>query len=419
MRGLAYLLVTRGHYVVGADRDWANLSGSSDIVNIKIVSESQAVSILSGFEILIYSDAVPRDHELRELARSLEIVQIPFNEALGTLTAQFTTIAVTGAHGKSSTTAMLAHVLTEAGLDPTGLVGASLPAWQGRSARAGSSELMVVEADEYREHFLSLHPTHAIVTNIDFDHPDYYPNIDAVMAAYDAFLQLIPADGVVVTPQAVFQGNSTMAWPTLTETVPEEAATGIELAWPGAHMRSNAALALAMAVKLGVDNDEARQYLKTWPGIARRFESLGYFADMEIISDYGHHPDEIRCTIEGAREKYGGQRLLVIFEGHTKERMETFAQQFGDVLSRADGVILAPVFFPLGRANQSGIREDDNLLQPLVRILQEAGVQSWMMSSYSELESLLKGRQGKFNLAIGFSAGILDRHLRSLPLIPK
>jgi len=373
MRGLAYLLDKRGKKVGGVDRDY---------------DQMKAEVQLTQSEVLIYSDAVDAGHPLRQLARQKDIPELAYHEALGELAAEYTTIAVAGTHGKSSTTAMLAHIMIEGGLDPTVLVGASVPNWGGKNARVGNSEYLVVEADEYRDHFLSLKPAYGIVTTIDFDHPDYFDSLDDVKQSFDKFVNQVSGD--VITSDDV-SGDF-----------------GV-----GEHMRYNAALAVAMAEKLGVERGRAEKALASWQGLGRRMEELGDFEGLKVVSDYGHHPVEIAATLAAAREKYPGQKILVLFEAHTMGRLKVFGQEFVRGLSKADGVLLVPVFIPAGREQETG--EAKEKLRELERSLADLSLPTWRIDNYSELgDRLGQMATEDFNVALAFSAGTLDSQLRLL-----
>ena len=373
MRGLAYLLDKRGKKVRGVDRDY---------------DQVKAEAGLTQSAILIYSDAVDAGHPLRQLARRKDIPELPYHEALGELAAEYTTIAVAGTHGKSSTTAMLAHIMIEENLDPTVLVGASVPAWGGRGARAGGGKYFVVEADEYRDHFLSLKPAYGIVTTIDFDHPDYFDSLDDVKQSFDKFVNQVSGD--VITSDNV-SGDF-----------------GV-----GERIRYKAALAVAMAEKLGVERSRAEKALASWQGLGRRMEELGDFEGLKVVSDYGHHPVEIAATLAAAREKYPGQKILVLFEAHTMGRLKVFGQEFVRALSKADGVLLVPVFIPAGR--EQGTGEAKEKLRQLERSLADLSLPTWRIDNYSELGDRLRQMATEdFNVALAFSAGTLDSQLRSL-----
>lgn len=372
MRGLAYLLENSGKNVKGVDRDYNQQLAEKDLGQ-------------SG--VLIYSDAVAAGHPLRQAARHKDIPELAYHEAVGELAAGYTTIAVAGTHGKSSTTAMLAHIMIEAGLDPTVLVGAGVPAWGGRSARAGTGKYLVVEADEYRDHFLALKPAYAVVTNIDYDHPDYFASLDEVKKSFDKFVNQVSGD--VVTSDDV-SGDF-----------------GV-----GEHMQHNAALAVAMAEKLGTERGRAEGALKSWRGLGRRMEELGDFGGRLIVSDYGHHPVEITATLKAARKKYGDKKILVLFEAHTLERLKVFKTEFTEALSKADGVLLVPVFIPVGREQQT--QEAEKRLAQLEQVLSNKQLPTWRISGYEELPKELEELAPQFDVALAFTAGELDSRLRAL-----
>lgn len=397
MRGLAYLLDKRGKGVRGVDRDY---------------DQVKAEARLARSEVLIYSDAVDPGHPLRQLARQKDIPELAYHEALGELTAGYTTIAVAGTHGKSSTTAMLAHIMIEKNLDPTVLVGANVPDWGGRGARAGGGKYFVVEADEYRDHWLALKPSYVIITTIDYDHPDYFASLTDVQKSFDQFLRRVDPDGSVVTAREVKQEHSELAWPKDT-TLVDYVNRGPRLSLSGEHMRHNAALAIAMAKRLGIKENESEKFLNSWPGLSRRLEQLGYVKKLLIVSDYGHHPAEIAATLTAAREKYPGQKILVLFEAHTMGRLKVFGQEFVKALSKADGVLLVPVFIPAGREQETA--EAKEKLMRLEQSLTDLSLPIWRIDNYSELgDSLGQMATKDFNVALAFSAGMLDSQLRSL-----
>lgn len=372
MRGLAFILKNKGKKIVGVDRDY----------NEKIAQQDLAQS-----ELLIFSDAVADDHPLRSQARKQNIAEMAYHVAVGELARTYTTVAVAGTHGKSSTTAVLAHIMIEAGLDPTVLVGASVPSWQGQNARVGNSEFFLVEADEYRDHFLSLEPAYAIVTTVDFDHPDYFNSLADVKKSFDKFIRQVT--GEVVTSDKVARDFVA-----------------------GEHMQYNAALALKMAEKLGVERSRAEKSLASWRGLSRRMEELGDWKGIKIVSDYGHHPKEIATTLAAARNKYIDQKILVLFEAHTLERLKVFSQNFVEVLSKADGVLLTPIFIPPGREEET--QEASEELGLLLHDLSNHGVLTQQIFNYSELTPKLEQLASQYDVALAFTAGELDSKLRNL-----
>jgi UDP-N-acetylmuramate--alanine ligase len=411
MRGLAYLLAATGKNIIGTDSDISKLASDPDINTYTIAAEHDALPLFVNVDVIIYSDAVPPEHPLREAGQLAGKTEYMYSQAVGQYLQRYTTIAVTGTHGKSSTTAMLSHILTEVGLDPTVVVGAPIPAWQNRNARLGHSNYAVVEADEYRKHFLDLHPTHVIVTSIDFDHPDFFHSLEDVTQAYSQFLAKVPADGLVVTPRSVYEQYPHVAWPSQTKLVdlPENP---IFLQLPGQHMQQNAALALAIATQLGVDQTRAIVALKTFPGLGRRFETVGEVNKMRVISDYGHHPEEIAATVRGTRERFPNDKIVALIEPHTSERLDTLFDEYVKVLKAAavDALVICPTFIAKGRAVAAPDRHDE-----LYAKLRQAKPETvWELPDYAELPQLMKKLSAEYDVAIGFTAGSLDAYLRQL-----
>lgn len=402
MSGLAYLLATEGKEVAGCDQDPA----ASVPAPLALVTGQAIVEAIGRAEVVVYSDAVPADNPDRLRAIEKHIPTLPYQEALGEFARRFAVLAVTGAHGKSSTSAFLAHILVEAGLDPTALIGAPVISWGRRGARAGKGEYLVVEADEYRNHFLALHPQVAVITTIDFDHPDFFQSLADVEVSYKQFLAGVQEGGMVITLASEYQKRPAGFWPETTIQVSDEAAQEIDVPIPGDHMKRNAALAVAAAQHVGVSATVARAALKTFGGLGRRFEKLGELDGKPVFSDYGHHPAEIAATIRGIRHQFPDKRLLVVFEAHMIERVRAFFNEFVLALDLADGVIICPVFYPRGR---EGERE---AVEGKIRAaLTTAGV---VLESYDSLRDVLSSQLPAFDLACAFTAGVLDGKMRKI-----
>ncbi|OGY30783.1 MAG: hypothetical protein A3C02_00045 [Candidatus Andersenbacteria bacterium RIFCSPHIGHO2_02_FULL_45_11] len=401
MRGLAYLLEQKGETIIGYDDNSHNTKCSLE----------EAASALTTSDRVIYSDAVPEDHALRMQARKHSVREASYQQALGEFSANYTTIAITGTHGKSSTTAFLAHIAIENDIDPTVLVGANMPTLPGEHARVGTSKYFIVEADEYRRHFLELTPAHILITSIDFDHPDAFSSIEDTEHAYTEFIARLQSSGTVITPQHVQEQHPGVAWPTDTMAIKEDAARDISVPLPGNHMQMNAALACEAAVLLGINRDAARTSLLTFPGLSRRFELLGTYEGIEVRSDYGHHPTEITATIAGSRIARPDAHIIAIFEAHMPLRLHTFFNEFADALSTADSVIIVPPFVPAGRGNSDAMRDTLRLRDTLIARKKQVTYAAELPELSSALQEHLK-TSTKPVLAIGFSAGSLDEELR-------
>jgi UDP-N-acetylmuramate--alanine ligase len=407
MRGLAHLMHSRGEYIVGTDQ---NVSSFTALPHYELAPREEAGGLLEKSDSMIYSDAVSADHPLRQLARDKGIPQLSYPEALGMFSKTFTTLAVSGTHGKSSTTAFLAHILIEAGLDPTVLIGASLPAWGGENARVGKNKYFIVEADEYRDHFLTLSPAHAIITSIDWDHPDFFDSVSRVEKSYSLFLSRLSSNGFCFVPAAIRQAHRRVVWPS--NTIEVLTASNLTLTLPGSHMKQNASLALALAKQLGVDREQGVASLKNFSGLGRRFERIGNFRGLELISDYGHHPEEIRATLQATKERHPDKRILVMFEAHTQERLQTFFDDYVKALALSSGVIICPVFVPKGREERQAKAQE--FAKKLEGELAARQIPAWSLNNYDELPDVLRERQPQYDMAIAFTAGILDGRLRQL-----
>jgi UDP-N-acetylmuramate--alanine ligase len=317
--------------------------------------------------------AVPHHAEL-EAASARAIPVVTWQELLGELMAAPGRIGlgVTGTHGKSTTTALLGHLLVEAGLDPTVEVGAFIGAW-GASVRPGSGAPFLVEADEFGDNFLAYHPAAAIVTNVEMDHPDYFADTAAVMASFERFVRGMgthPAlNGRLLVACAADPGATELTrrlrdWEgRIVRYGPggEVAATDIELAaggtsftlfderWQmslaGMHNVLNATAALLLARSLGAPLGPLAIGLRSFAGAGRRMELIADTATVTIYDDYGHHPTEVRAALAAARQKLGpDRRLWAVFEPHMYSRTALLMDEFATAFTGASEVVIADIF---------------------------------------------------------------------------
>ena len=412
MRGLAQLLVSEGKSVTGSDVLEAELRDDVTLTGVAWLDEAAAAEAVTACDRLIFTDAVPTDHPVRQAAEQAGVPAHSLYEAVGELAADYTTVvAVAGTHGKSSTTALVGHILEAAGLDPTVLLGASVLAWEGKNSRAGSRDVLVLEADEYREHFLELVASHIVITTIAFDHPDWFADERAVEAAFSQFILQQRAGGNVVALEDVVAAHPLIGWPADVVRVSGAVQQAVPTL-PGAHMQENAALAVALTGVLGVERDVALEALQTFGGLGRRLESLGFLGQLEMISDYGHHPTEIAATLAAVQAERGEDAVVVMLEVHTQERLEQFAAEYVAALEQAAGVLLVPAFVPTGREEESAAAAAG--VQQLARNLKAAGVSTMVVATYEELPAQLAAIDGKFTVGLAFTAGRLDGVLRRL-----
>ncbi|HUP89341.1 MAG TPA: UDP-N-acetylmuramate--L-alanine ligase [Longimicrobiales bacterium] len=303
-------------------------------------------------------------------AKERKIPVIKRAQALGALVNRGTVIAVAGTHGKTTTTAMTASVLSEAGLEPTAFVGGRVPEWSGGLLKGGE-EHYVVEADEYDRSFLALKPTVAIVTNLEADHLDIYGNFEGVKEAFGKFLSLLPNHGCAIIcaddegarvaagkrKGVTFYGIDDKRAQLRAENV-ENRGSGsrfrvtykreelgeVMLGVPGMHNVRNALAAIGAARYLDVPFEAVQEALPKFTGVGRRFQEIGKARNITIVDDYAHHPTEIRAAIAAARGAYGKSRIVAVFQPHLYSRTRDFATDFGDALNGADDVWVTDVY---------------------------------------------------------------------------
>lgn len=379
MSAIARVLHGRGITVHGSDRRSSPLTQALQAEGIGVVVGHQADNVGQA-ELVLASSAVPDDNvELIAAARrGISIVRRP--DFLPALTVGYDVIAVAGAHGKTTVTGMIAMILIEAGLDPTYIVG-GVVANLGTNARAGTGRYFVIEADEYRNTFLALRPKVAVVTNVEFDHPDCFPDIDHVRLAFDRFVDRITPDGLLVACgddplaraiAASYHANGgrieiygqgsdlDLGWRALDihsnerggvsfsvqrpDMAGRELVGEVELRIPGDFNAVNALAALSVAAELGIDLQIARRALSAFEGTARRFEVLGEVEQVTVIDDYAHHPTQIRGVLRAARRRYGDRRLVAVWEPHTFSRVRALYEDFMTAFCDADQVVILPIY---------------------------------------------------------------------------
>jgi len=340
---VARLMLGRGVSVTGSDRAHSLITEKLEGEGAKIFVGHNAENVPVVCDLIIYSPAVPEDNPELRIARERGVQTLSYPEALGMISRGMRTVAVAGAHGKTTTTAMIAEVLVGAQKSPTVIVGSLLKS--GTNFISGASDIFVVEACEYKRSFLNLSPEILVITNIDNDHLDYYGSIEGVQKAFAEMVEKVPASGAIVCDP-----SDLLVAPVLAKAVAriidytKENLTK-ELAVSGEHNKKNARAALAVSCILGVDDVEAMNFLAGFQGTWRRMEYKGELSSgAKVYDDYAHHPTEIKATLQGFRAKFPERRIRVIFQPHlysrTKLLLNDFAQSFGD----ADEVIVVPIY---------------------------------------------------------------------------
>lgn len=334
----------RGHTVLGSDKSDGPLLEDLRDLGVQVFLRQDGSCVPSDCDLFVYSEAIPADAPERARARDFGIPSQSYFHALGQLSNDAFVIAVCGTHGKSSTTAMVAKMLIDAGKDPDVVVGTKMTELGGRNWRRGESGIFVVEACEYRRSFHYLSPDIVLMTNVDGDHFDAFADVDEYREAFVTFLKRLPGDGCVITHGADADCVA-VAQASGKEMIDADADPSPDLGVPGEHMRENGRLVLALARRLGIDASVARESLRTFRGTWRRMEIKGQTsAGAIVIDDYAHHPKEIRATLRAVREGNPGRRVVCVFQPHTHDRTLKLYDDFLDSFSDADMVVIPDVY---------------------------------------------------------------------------
>jgi UDP-N-acetylmuramate--alanine ligase len=376
MSALAKILLEGGYQVSGSDLKLSPITAKLQEMGARVFERHRPEHIGEA-ELIVVTSAAPKDNPEIVAGRARGIPIIKGSEMLGRMMEGKMNICVAGTHGKTTTTAMIAKILVDAGLDPTFVVGGEVQDL-GTNGRLGHGPHFVAEADEYDRRFLELNPRIAVITNIEADHLDYYGTFDALVEGFRAFVDRLPQDGALVAcwddpetrrlakmvrqrngngPRVVTYGleRSGQWWATNVRQNEHgghdfvawhlgRRAGAFRLVVPGRHNVANALAALAVARLLDLDLKQAGQSLATYTGTRRRFEIKGQVGGVTVVDDYAHHPTEIRATLAAARERFPGQELWVIFQPHTYSRTKHLMAEFAEALALADHVVVTEVY---------------------------------------------------------------------------
>jgi UDP-N-acetylmuramate--alanine ligase len=418
MSGIAEVLAGSGIQVSGCD---LKRSAATELLAGRgiAVSIGHDPSHVAGQDLVVITSAVKGEHAEVDAARMQGIRIMKRAEVLGAIVNRQRGVAVSGTHGKTTTSAMIAVVLEEAGLDPTVLVGGMVRNLK-TNAKRGGGELLVVEADEYDRSFHQLKPEIAVVTNIEADHLEYYKSMDAILEAFRIFLDGVKgtivaciddanvaalvsrreiASQTVVTyglnPAAQLRATNV----SFTETgcsfdVPEIGSFTLRV--PGEHNVRNALAAVGVARALGIPAAVIADGLSKFMGVDRRFQILGKYISAIVVDDYAHHPTEIRATLEAARKAFPHRRIVAMFQPHLFSRTKDFAREFGEALALAD----VPIVVPIYAARETPVEGVSARI-----IADAAGKIQFLDRSNSQILNEIRRRLGPNDLFITMGAG--------------
>ncbi|MDQ5984155.1 MAG: UDP-N-acetylmuramate--L-alanine ligase [Eubacteriales bacterium SKADARSKE-1] len=367
MYPIAKILHSNGYIISGSDNYESDTLDREIQEGLQIYMGHDARNI-DGAELIVYSAAIKQDNPEMIAGKEKNIPTIERSVMLGLLTSMYKNlIAVSGTHGKTTTTSMITQILTVGGADPTAIVGGTLP-FIGGNSRTGNSETIVCEACEYVDTFLELDPAISVITNVEADHLDYFKTFDRVIESFNKFANkttkflvvngddenALKAVANVNVPVTTFGFNKSNDY--YVDDIAEERGffrhfsvmknetklVDIELKVPGRHNAYNALAAICVADYMGLDLDSIAMALSDFGGVHRRFEVLGKVNDITIIDDFAHHPTEIENTLTTA-SKMGFDRVIAIFQPHTYSRTATFLNEFGKALSIPDITVVSEI----------------------------------------------------------------------------
>jgi UDP-N-acetylmuramate--alanine ligase len=381
MSGIAEVLLNLGLTVSGSDLSDSETTRRLASLGGKIAKGHRAEN-LEQADVVVISSAIKADNPEVTEARSRSIPVIPRAEMLAELMRLKYGVAVAGSHGKTSTTSLVATVLDRAGVDPTVVIGGKVNSL-GSSARLGKGDMLVAEADESDGSFLKLSPTLAVVTNIDPEHMDHYGSMDVLKETFLDFVNKVPFYGLAVlcldcpniqslmprvekrtvtygtSSQADYQLKDVRCDGEVTHFTPVrrgEVLAPITLRMIGRHNVLNALAAVAVADELEVPYQVTREALNEFGGVQRRFTVRGVEGDVTVVDDYGHHPTEIKATLNGAREAFD-RRLVAVFQPHRYSRTELLFDQFATAFYDADLVLVTDIY-AAGEAARPGVNSE-------------------------------------------------------------
>jgi UDP-N-acetylmuramate--alanine ligase len=370
MSGIAELLINLDYSVSGSDLKASPVVKRLESMGGKVFHGHRAENI-KGADVVVYSSAVSFENPEIIEAREKGVPVIPRAEMLAELMRLKYGVAIAGAHGKTTTTSMIASILTAGGLDPTVVIGGRLDIWGGSNAKLGQGDVLVAESDESDGSFMLLSPAIAVVTNIDYEHVDHYGTMDNIRNTFTEFINKIPFYGTailcldnqeiqnilpLIKKRHVTYGLASQADLKARdikkngrnvdfEVVNRGESIGrVTVNMPGSHIVLNSLAAIAVGLEFEMDMEDIRKGLSTLGGLERRFQVKGEKNGVMVIDDYGHHPAEISATLETARDCWPENRLIVVFQPHRYTRTKALYDRFVISFNQADILIVAPIY---------------------------------------------------------------------------
>ncbi len=437
---IARLFKYHNAIVAGSDITKSSITEDLEAAGIKVNYEQVVENISEDIDLFIYTPALPKDHIELLKAKELGADIYSYPEFLGLLSKDYSTIAISGTHGKSSTTAMLGLILVEAGLDPTIIVGSQVEGFD-HNLRIGKSKLLLLEACEYRGHMLELDPEYICLTNIEEDHLDYYKDLGDIEEHFSRFVNKVDKNKLFlnIDNPSLFKFNDEMQGISYGIEIPgkyhasnifidsgkqyfdlyisNKKVVQICLAVPGKFNVYNALAAIAVADTLGVKPEVYKKVLSEYKGCWRRFEILGNVKTRKtslLITDYAHHPTAVKATIKAAKEFYPDRRLVVVFEPHQHNRTKELFEDFITAFSEADYTIVSEIYDVKGRHNESEEISSKDLVEEIINRGQLNEKQIEFSPSLKATKSRIIAETKADDVILIMGAGDIDNIARQL-----
>jgi UDP-N-acetylmuramate--alanine ligase len=348
LSAIARLLLQKGHRVSGSDRTLSLLAEGLAREGATVYGGHDAANLTEDVDAVIVTSAVKDENPEIAAALARGIPVYKRSDIMASLMEGKRVIAVAGSHGKTTTTAMIVRILVEMGRHPSYIIGGTLKTTGTNAAWDDEGDVFVVEADEYDYMFLGLRPDIAVVTNVEWDHPDFFKTAEDFHHAFEQFVDLLPEGGILIADpssigiQALIahvdaQGREGFADSNLQD-------FPIYLQVPGMHNLFNARLAIRAAERVGVARVDAMRALESFTGTARRFELKDEIDGIAVIDDYAHNPTKIRSTIQAARSRYPDREIWAVWQPHTYSRTQTFLEQYLTAFDQADHVLVTEIY---------------------------------------------------------------------------
>ncbi len=426
MSGLAEVLLQEGFTITGSDAHESPLTQKLERQGARVYYGQRASNIEDTTQLVVYTAAIHPDNPEYAQAAAKQLPMLTRAELLGQMMRNYETpIAISGTHGKTTTTSMVSHILLAANADPTISVGGILPAIGG-NIRVGKSQTFVTEACEYTNSFLSFFPKISVILNVDADHLDFFKDIDDIRHSFRLFAEKLPTDGTLII------NSDTPEYEKIIQDLPCEVVTyaleadadytaqnivfdelgnasfecfrkgqfvgSFHLHVPGVHNVSNALASIALGMKLGLNTTTIQKGLADFGGTDRRFQLKGKIKGVTIVDDYAHHPTEIKATLNSAKN-YPHKTLWCVFQPHTYTRTKALLDEFAEALALADKVVMADIY---------AARETDNLgisSRDVQTRIQALGTKCHYFPTFDEIETFLLENCVEGDLLITMGAG--------------